>query len=70
MQLAAIAVPSRASGQYHQSVPLDCQAAAHYPESAHNQAAWISAVQFLRRGRVSIWTLDKPVAASSKIKRY
>ncbi len=69
MQLASIAVPSRASGQYHQGMPLDEHAAQLYPDSEHNQAAWISAVQFLRRGRVSSWALDKPVTAS-RINRY
>lgn len=70
MQVVAIAVPSRASGHYHQGTPLDQHAAQLYPDSAHNQAAWISAVQFLRRGRVSGWTLDRPVTATRNINRY
>lgn len=70
MQLAAIAVPSRASGHYHQGIPLDEHAARLYPGSAHNQAAWVSAVGYLRRGRVSKWALDRPVTASSDTKRY
>ena len=40
-----------------------------YPESVHNQEAWIRAVQYLRRGAASIWTLDKLVTASTT-KRY
>lgn len=70
MLLVALAVPSRASGHYHQGTPLKEHAARLYPDSAHNQAAWISAVQHLRRGRVSHWTLDRPVTASPDVKRF
>lgn len=70
MQLAAVAVPSIASGQYHQGIPLEEDAARLYPDSAHNQAAWVSAVQYLRSKRVSMWTLDKLVTASGSTKRY
>lgn len=67
--LSAVAATGPKSRQYNQDVPLQEHAAHLYPESAHNQAAWIRAVQYLRRGPSSLWTLDKLVSAS-RTQRY
>lgn len=67
--LSSIPFNSQKSRQYNKNVPLQECAARLYPNSAHNQAAWIRAVGYLRRGASSIWTLDKLVQASST-RRY
>jgi hypothetical protein len=63
-KLASVTAKTPQSRQYNQSVPLEENAARLYPESEHNQAAWIREVRYLRRGAASIWTLDKLVTAS------
>lgn len=68
-KLAAVTVKAPKSRHYNQDVPLADHAARLYPESAHNQAAWVRSVQYLRRGPYSIWTLDKLVSVS-RTQRY
>lgn len=63
-KLLAVTANAPKSRQYNQGVPLEENAARLYPESEHNQTAWIRAVRYLRRGASSIWTLDKLVTAS------
>lgn len=68
-KLSAVTGKAQKSRQYNQGVPLEENAARLYPESEHNQTAWIRAVQYLRRGASSLWALDKLVQASVK-QRY
>lgn len=68
-KLAAVAATAQKSRHYNQDVPLEDHAARLYPESNHNQAAWIRSVRYLRRGAISIWALDRRIQASS-MQRY
>lgn len=64
-KLTSVTAKTPKSRHYNQHIPLEENAARLYPESEHNQAAWIRAVRYLRRGASSLWTLDKLVTASS-----
>lgn len=67
--LTAIVSKGQKSRHYNQDVPLEENAARLYPESEHNQAAWIRAIRYMRRRSPSIWQLDTKVLAD-KTQRY
>lgn len=62
-RLAAVTTQQK-SRHYNQDTPLQETAARLYPDSAFNQAAWTSAVEYLRRRR--LWILD----GGTPTKRY
>lgn len=68
-KLAAVTANGEKSRQYNQGVPLEEHAARLYPESEHNQTAWIQAIRYMRRRLPSIWQLDTKVLAD-KTQRY
>lgn len=69
-KLTAIASKAPKSRHYNQSVPLEEHAARLYPDSQHNQSAWIKAVRYMRSHTPSIWQLDTQIRPDKNLQRY
>lgn len=69
-KLTAVTARQSKSRHYNQAIPLDEHASRLYPNSQHNQSAWIQAVRYMRSHTPSIWQLDTQVRPDKSLQRY